>query len=72
MDRVKTFLKYAIWLILFFIFSEVMSNLYLKQIPKDDIEKENTSVKNSVVEINNYLKTNTQESLNEYFNEVNK
>lgn len=41
MDRMKTFLKYALWIILFFIFSEIMINLNLETVYKDIGRKDN-------------------------------
>lgn len=41
MDRMKTFLKYAIWIILFFIFSELMINLNIETTYKDIGKKGN-------------------------------
>ena len=35
MERMKTFFKYAMWIILFFIFSEIMINLNLETAYKD-------------------------------------
>lgn len=41
MDRMKTFLKYAMWIILFFIFSEIMININLEATYKDIGRKDN-------------------------------
>ena len=41
MDRMKTFLKYAIWLILFFIFSEFLINVGLNSSYKDIKRRDN-------------------------------
>ena len=41
MDRMKTFFKYALWIILFFIFSEIMINLNLETVYKDIGRKDN-------------------------------
>lgn len=43
MDRMKTFLKYAIWLILFFIFSEFIINVGLNSSYKDISRRDTTS-----------------------------
>lgn len=41
MDRMKTFFKYVMWIILFFIFSEIMINLNLETTYKDIGRKDN-------------------------------
>ncbi len=43
MDRMKTLFKYAIWVILFFIFSELMINLNLETTYRDIGRKDNES-----------------------------
>lgn len=43
MDRMKTLLKYALWVILFFIFSEIMIYLNLESIYRDIGRKDNIS-----------------------------
>lgn len=43
MDRMKTLFKYAIWVILFFIFSELMINLNLETTYRDIGRKDNQS-----------------------------
>ncbi len=45
MDRMKTFLKYALWVILFFIFSEIMINIGLNSSYK------NMQSKNSIEQV---------------------
>ena len=47
MDRIKTFFKYVIWIVLFFIFSEIMINLYLESTYKD-IERKDELVQVSI------------------------
>lgn len=42
MDRIKTFLKYALWLILFFVLSEFLINVSLNASYKDIKRKDNT------------------------------
>lgn len=41
MDRMKTFLKYTMWIILFFIFSEIMININLESTYKNIGRKDN-------------------------------
>ena len=41
MDRMKTFLKYIMWIILFFIFSEIMININLESTYKNIGRKDN-------------------------------
>lgn len=43
MDRMKTFFKYAIWIFLFFIFSELLINVGLNSSYKDISIRDNTS-----------------------------
>ena len=43
MDRMKTFLKYAIWLVLFFFFSNFIINVGLNSSYKDISRRDNTS-----------------------------
>lgn len=48
MDRMKTFFKYAIWIILFFIFSEIMINLNI------ETTYQNIGKKNDLEQVNIY------------------
>lgn len=48
MDRMKTFFKYAIWIILFFIFSEIMINLNI------ETTYQNIGKKNGLEQVNIY------------------
>ena len=41
MSRIKTFFKYAVWVILFFIFSEIMININLKTVYRNIGRKDN-------------------------------
>lgn len=43
MDRMKTFIKYALWIILFFILSEFLINVSLEASYNDITRKDNTS-----------------------------
>ena len=43
MDRMKTFFKYALWVVLFFIFSEFLINVGLNSSYKNMERKDNTS-----------------------------
>ena len=48
MDRMKTFFKYAIWIILFFIFSEFLINVGLNSSYKEMINSPDSNITNGV------------------------
>lgn len=73
MDRMKTFFKYAAWIILFFVFSEIMININLEATYKDigrkdnieqvtvyqaDATKINGRIKGTINNKNNLIKNN--------------
>lgn len=60
MDRMKTLIKYVIWIILFFIFSEIMINLNLEttyqDIGRKDNQKQITIYQAQATKINGRIK----------------
>lgn len=67
MDRMKTFFKYAMWIILFFIFSEIMINLNIETTyqnigRKDNLEQVNV-YQAQATKINGRIKGNIYNSV---------